>query len=432
MSAGAAGTPWITAEQTLMRTNCFPLPGAAYYSSKSRHALARNISCGLDAAGDNMTSSAEMTSSFSAGALSCGDGEIPFGISVAGISLGIGVLTLGVFGNVLVILAIWLYTPLRKASNLFVASLALCDLFHTTLVRPLYVYTYISGKWNFGPHVCAYALISSNLAILESIVHVTAIAFHRYVILVHPRSVVCFQRKIVILGMLVGIYALPLTVVLVQSSVRLRADLKMDDDVIFNRRIMFCSFVRHSEYKLAGVIKKMSFVMAAAFFIFYCYIRIYHLVRTRGKRLGLHGSFSPVRLRRELTILKTVVAVFLMFVVNYLPITLIYGWDTTRSLPYVAYFVSVMLLWTSSGVNWIIYGLMNVQFSRAYCYLLCGATYRNAHRPSTERTSNSRMSQNLLSMREVTNCSQRLNDASRRSLRPTTRLQSLPETKLDF
>lgn len=300
------------------------------------------------------------------------DEPMPFGISVAGGTLGTVVLVLGVFGNAVVVLAIWRYRPLRRASNLFVTSLALCDLYHSALVRPLYVFSYIRGDWQFGAHICVYALISSNLAILESILHVTSIAFHRYVILVHPRLASCFQRRLVIVLMLGAIYILPLTVVLLQSSSRLSAQLTMNRDVVFNRRIMFCSFVRHSEFRLSGVVKKTSFVVVAALFIFYCYIRIYHLVRRRGQRLSVHGSFSPIRLRRELTLLRTVIAVFLMFVVNYLPITLIYGLDTSRTLPYVAYFVGVMLLWTSTGVNWIIYGLMNVQYSRAYRSLLCG------------------------------------------------------------
>ena len=308
--------------------------------------------------------------------VSCGVDVMPFAISVAGATIGSIILAVGTVGNFLVLAALALYRPLRKSSNLFVASLALCDLFHTTLVRPFYVKTYLDGVWTSGASLCAYALISSNLAILESILHVTAIAFHRYVVLVHPRLAACFQRRAAIVCILALIYLAPLGVVVSQSWLRLTGNLTMDSDVVFNRRIMFCSFVRHSEFRVAGVVKKMSFVIVAAVFIFYCYVRIYHMVRTRGKRLSVHGTFSPNRLRRELTLLKTVVAVFVMFVVNYLPITLTYGLDTRRTLPDVAYFVGVMLLWTSSSVNWIIYGLMNVQYARAYRYLASGGACR--------------------------------------------------------
>lgn len=369
------------------------------------------------------------------------DGPMPFGISVAGGTLGTVVLVLGVFGNAVVILAIWRYRPLRKASNLFVTSLAFCDLFHSAFVRPLYVISYIRGDWQFGAHICVYALISSNLAILESILHVTSIAFHRYVILVHPRLAVCFQRRLAIVLMLGAIYVLPLTVVLVQSSSRLNAQLTMGRDVLFNRRIMFCSFVRHSEFRLSGVVKKMSFVIVAALFIFYCYIRIYHLVRRRGQRLSVHGSFSPIRLRRELNLLRTVIAVFLMFVFTYLPITLIYGLDTSRTLPYVAYFVGVMLLWTSTGVNWIIYGLMNVQYSRAYRFLLCGAVVDGTTRATSidgPSSNQSKQSQNQTSVRRENSFCRPLASAaaagggagggadSKRVSRPS-RMESLPE-----
>lgn len=320
------------------------------------------------------------------------DDVMPLEIRVAGGTLGTVVLALGIFGNVVVILAVWRHPPLRRSSNLFVTSLAVCDLFHSLLVRPLYLYSYVAGgAWPFGAHLCVYTLVSSNLAVLESILHVTSIAFHRYVILVHPRLGRCFRRRFAIVAMLVVVYALPLAVVLAQSSPRLKVDMTVGRDVIFNGHIMFCSFVRHSQFRLSGVVKKTSFVVAAAVFIFYCYVRIYHLVRRRGRRLVAYGSLTTARLRRELTLLRTVVAVFLTFVANYLPITLIYGLDTSRTLPYVAYFVGVMLLWTSPGLNWIIYGLMNAQFSKAYRRLFCcpGNPVPGAPTPDVNSKSNS-------------------------------------------
>lgn len=300
------------------------------------------------------------------------DDVMPLEIRIAGGTMGTVVLALGIFGNVVVVLAVLRHPPLRRSSNLFVTSLAVCDLFHSLLVRPLYLYSYVAGDWPFGAHLCVYTLISSNLAVLESILHVTSIAFHRYVILVHPRLGRCFRRRLAVVAMLVAVYAIPLGVVVIQSSPRLKMDMTVGRDVVFNGHIMFCSFVRHSEFRLSGVVKKTSFVVAAAGFIFYCYVRIYHLVLARGRLLVTYGSLTTARLRRELTLLRTVVAVFLTFVANYLPITLIYGLDTSRTLPYVAYFVGVMLLWTSPGLNWIIYGLMNAQYSKAYRRLFCG------------------------------------------------------------
>jgi len=93
-------------------------------------------------------------------------------------------------GNVLVLLSVWRYRPLRRVVNVFVASLAACDLLQTLVVRTLHVQTrtlhvqtrtlhvqtrtlhvqtYVAGHWTLGTRTCAYALLVSNLVILEDV-----------------------------------------------------------------------------------------------------------------------------------------------------------------------------------------------------------------------------------------------------------------------
>jgi len=225
--------------------------------------------------------------------------------------------------------------------------------------------------------------------ILEDMVHVTVIALFRYVILVHPRRLgVVLARRYSVVVILVIMYFVPLVLVLIQSFTNLiQTDAYHHGSVVFNRYTMFCSFVRHSEFQHLGVVKKFGVVSLCAAVVGFCYARIYFLVRHRGRRLsGTGGSFNHVRLHHELSLfktttscldhelslLKTVVVIFLTFAVSYLPITVIYGLDTERTLPHEVYFVGVVLMWLSPSINWVVYGLMNAKFSRAYRYLLCG------------------------------------------------------------
>lgn len=301
------------------------------------------------------------------------DDDIQAGVAIAGVTLGIVIIAIGAFGNVLVILAVVLCKPLYKSSNMFVVSLAVCDLFQTVMVKPLYVHTYVAGEWQFGAQVCLYALYASNFAILESILHVSAIAFYRYVIIVHPKAARCFQNIRAVVGLLLLIYILPLLIVLAPSIPRLTNNVSvLGRDVVFNTKIMFCSYVKHSDFRIGGVVKKVMFLTGAAIFLFYCYIRIYHSVRVSGRSITTNGGFSPCRMRREITLLKTVLAVFLSFVVAYLPISILYGADKYRTFPDVVYFFGVILLWMSSSINWMIYGLMNKQYRQAYRFILCG------------------------------------------------------------
>jgi len=95
---------------------------------------------------------------------------MPYPLRVAGAFIGSVCLLAGILGNLLVLLSIWRYRPLRRTVNLFVASLAACDLIQTLVVRTLHIQTYVSGQWTLGRRTCVYALVVSNLVILEDTV----------------------------------------------------------------------------------------------------------------------------------------------------------------------------------------------------------------------------------------------------------------------
>ena len=212
------------------------------------------------------------------------------------------------------------------------------------------------------------------LVILEDIVHVTVIALYRYVIVVHPRYLgVVLIRRFSVVIILVIMYFVPLVLILIQSFKNLiQTDAHRHDGVVFDRYTMFCSFVRQTDFQHLGVVKKFGVVSLCAVIVGFSYARIYTLVRRRGRRLsGVGGSFNHVRLHYELSLLRTAVSTFLTFAVSYLPMTVLYALDTERTFPHEVYFVGATLMWLSPSTNWVVYGLMNTKFARAYRYLLC-------------------------------------------------------------
>ncbi|XP_077560318.1 putative G-protein coupled receptor No18 [Haemaphysalis longicornis] len=85
-----------------------------------------------------------------------------------------------VFGNVLVVLAIFTYRPLRSVQNMFIVSLAVADIAVALLVMPLNVAYSILGRWVFGLHVCELWLTCDVLCCTASILNLCAIALDRY------------------------------------------------------------------------------------------------------------------------------------------------------------------------------------------------------------------------------------------------------------
>ncbi|XP_022235106.1 probable G-protein coupled receptor No18 [Limulus polyphemus] len=84
------------------------------------------------------------------------------------------------FGNVLVILSIFTYRPLRSVQNMFLVSLASADIAVAILVMPLNVAYSIIGRWLFGLWVCEMWLTFDVLCCTASILNLCAIALDRY------------------------------------------------------------------------------------------------------------------------------------------------------------------------------------------------------------------------------------------------------------
>ena len=82
-------------------------------------------------------------------------------------------------GNILVIVSVFTYTPLKITPNYFIVSLAVSDLVLTIVVLPLNVISHVVGKWHFGSIVCKMWLTSDVLCCTASILNLCAIALDR-------------------------------------------------------------------------------------------------------------------------------------------------------------------------------------------------------------------------------------------------------------
>jgi len=120
--------------------------------------------------------------------------DTPFGttIAVTPIEAIITIIVLSVIivftiiGNILVILSVFTYRPLRSVQNFFIISLAVADLMVAILVLPLNVASSVLGKWMFGKIICKLWLTSDVLCCTASILNLCAIALDRYWAITDP------------------------------------------------------------------------------------------------------------------------------------------------------------------------------------------------------------------------------------------------------
>ncbi|XP_043911761.1 alpha-2A adrenergic receptor [Protopterus annectens] len=85
-----------------------------------------------------------------------------------------------VFGNVLVVIAVFTSRSLKAPQNLFLVSLASADILVATLVMPFSLANELMGYWYFGKVWCEIYLALDVFFCTSSIVHLCAISLDRY------------------------------------------------------------------------------------------------------------------------------------------------------------------------------------------------------------------------------------------------------------
>lgn len=117
-----------------------------------------------------------------------------------------------IVGNILVILSVFTYKPLRIVQNFFIVSLAVADMTVAILVLPFNVAYSIRGRWDFGIHVCKMWLTSDVLCCTASILNLCAIALDRYWAITDPINYA--QKRTVerVLILIIGVWVLSLVI----------------------------------------------------------------------------------------------------------------------------------------------------------------------------------------------------------------------------
>uniref|UniRef100_A0A182NMK7 G-protein coupled receptors family 1 profile domain-containing protein n=1 Tax=Anopheles dirus TaxID=7168 RepID=A0A182NMK7_9DIPT len=109
----------------------------------------------------------------------------PLSMSFLGVFLSI-VIFLSVAGNILVCIAIYTERSLRRIGNLFLASLAIADLFVASLVMTFAGVNDLLGYWIFGAQFCDTWVAFDVMCSTASILNLCAISLDRYIHIKDP------------------------------------------------------------------------------------------------------------------------------------------------------------------------------------------------------------------------------------------------------
>lgn len=84
-------------------------------------------------------------------------------------------------GNVMVVMSVFTYKPLRNVQNFYIVSLACTDLMLATMVMPFHVTYWLVGRWTLGHLFCNVWATCDVLMCTASILNLCAIAVDRWV-----------------------------------------------------------------------------------------------------------------------------------------------------------------------------------------------------------------------------------------------------------
>ena len=98
----------------------------------------------------------------------------------------VGIILIGVIGNVLTLVVIICYHPLRDMTGMFLANLAVADLLQSTFGMPLIAVSAFRHQWVFGETLCTISGLTNSLFCIASVLTLTAISVDRWLAIVFP------------------------------------------------------------------------------------------------------------------------------------------------------------------------------------------------------------------------------------------------------
>ncbi|XP_073834632.1 G-protein coupled receptor moody [Musca autumnalis] len=322
------------------------------------------------------------------------------------------IMIVGIFGNFLTVAALIKCPKVRNVAAAFIMSLCIADLLFCALVLPFSAYRFIEGTWEPRDVLCKMIPFIQYGNIGVSLLCIAMITINRYVMIAHHNSYGKIYKRHWIAAMIVFCWVF-------SYGMQLPTLVGAWGTFGYDPKLGTCS-IREDDHGHSS--KTTLFITAfviPCLIIIACYTKIFWVVHKSEQRLKRHAnkqnsipnnlrpppsagsnvetgnlqsrvssssSFSTdvkqesvqkqpttrikdqreVRAKRnEWRITKMVLAIFLSFVVCYLPITIAKVADQDVEHPNL-HILSYIMLYLSACINPIIYVIMNKQYRKAY------------------------------------------------------------------
>ena len=274
------------------------------------------------------------------------------------------VILVGGIGNVLVVITVARSRHMWNATNIFIANLAVADVFVLIFCLPLSGYYQITEDWIFGSALCHVIPPLWGMTVYVSTLTLTMIAIDRFILIVYPLR----QRMTPQLALM-----MVLVIVAISSVVAVPLGIFSDFVEVKDPALKIDRSYCVEEWPTQGQRQMYTILtLIFQFFVPLIMIGILYVLIFRSLHIRLNG-----RAGRRTRTTKMLMAVVLAFCISYIPFhtyALMLEFDVQIFPRRYVKFVDVLLLifaMSSSCVNPFLYAWMNDNFRNAFAGMFC-------------------------------------------------------------
>jgi len=288
----------------------------------------------------------------------------------------LSLLTVG--GNALVCLIVFQYMGTITVTNLFIANLAVTDLFIGLFCIPIVLISdYLLSDWPFGTFMCKFTSFAQSVFVVCTVYTLIAMSVDRYIAIIHPLNPKLTRRQCRILIALLWTFSLVFSSpIFIDMHIRHTCFHRpTDNETEYSQTI--CETVGlpspiHDAYNVATVTIIYLIPLCLLTII---YIRLgWRLYRTHAP--GEAHSERDAKIKKSKhKVIKMCFVVVIMFGVCWFPLQLytniLYSYVDKKVkqeyIPHV-YFTFHLMAMSNSCVNPVIYGVMSSKFREGYLH----------------------------------------------------------------
>lgn len=278
-------------------------------------------------------------------------------ISTIGFWSGIFINSVGIFGNLLILVVTKVSRSMRTSKSGFIASLAVSNLAAILCCNTLQIRAYGARRWPFSFETCIFQSITFGQFNLTSLAHISVIAIYRFLAAVHPHQYHIANKTRNRTLLLVALYCSMFCL----AAMPQLWSVYLIDSTSFQSGIDICG-PKNVFPPILVLLIFLSFSTAVIVMVSYGKIR----ATIQSSAQAVHG-ISVTHRKIHLNVVICMSLTLLLVVLGYVPLLvsfIFYYSDipVTRALS----LLSVVMIWIGNASNWIVYGLLNKEYRQAY------------------------------------------------------------------